>query len=74
MDKKTLDIIGATISIVIGSGLLIFREFLTRFAVQAWLKQFNVKINEMPYRIFILLIGALFVISGIITLKEIFFK
>ena len=74
MDKKTLDVIGAIISIIIGSGLLIFREFLTRFAIQAWLKRFNIRINETPYKIFILLIGILFAISGVITLKGIFFK
>lgn len=74
MDKKMFDIIGASISIMVGVGLLIFREFLTRFAIQAWLKRFNIRINESPYKIFILVIGILFVISGIITLKGIFFK
>ncbi len=74
MDKRMWDIIGAVISIIIGAGLLIFRNFLTQFAVQAWLKSFKVRISEIPYKFFILLIGVLFIVSGVITVKGIFFK
>ncbi len=74
MDKKILDIIGAFISIIIGGVLLVFREALANFAVQAWFKRFNIKISETPYKIFLLLIGTLFLLSGIITFKKFFFK
>lgn len=59
---------GDVISIVIGLALVFFIKRISFFAVERWELFFNIKINEKLYQLIFLLVGVLFIVTGILDL------
>jgi len=71
MDKNITDILGATISVIMGLCFAIFHKQLAHKTAEFYYKFLHIHFSEKGYQIGFLAIGIIFVIIGCLSLFHI---